>query len=56
MIYLIHCPLGEKVARDIEWTKGLNEIFISNYANYEGLSWQYFGTAEGIHRQYPGIV
>ena len=43
-----------KVVRDIQWTKALNQIFQKNFEQYSGLSWQYFGTVEGVHRQFPG--
>ena len=46
--------LAPKVARDIKWTKNLNKVFIENFELFPDLSWQYFGSAEGIHRQYPG--
>lgn len=42
--------------RDIQWTKSLNEIFQRNFDQYNGLSWQYFGTVQGVHRQFPGII
>ena len=44
-----------KVARDIKWTKNLTTVFIDNFKLFPDLSWQYFGSAEGIHRQYPGV-
>ena len=53
-VLLFH-SVGPKVARDIKWTKDLNKVFINNFAKYPDLSWQYFGSAEGIHRQYPGM-
>eukprot|EP00112_Aurelia_sp_Birch-Aquarium-sp1_P013065 Seg2758.2 transcript_id=Seg2758.2/GoldUCD/mRNA.D3Y31 product="Voltage-dependent calcium channel subunit alpha-2/delta-3" protein_id=Seg2758.2/GoldUCD/D3Y31 len=56
---VVHIPTevydkGPKVARDIKWTKKLNKVFIDNFQMFPDLSWQYFGSAEGIHRQYPG--
>lgn len=56
---IVHVPTevydrGPAVARDIEWTKKLNTVFNQNLKDRPSLSWQYFGTAEGIHRQYPG--
>ena len=45
---------GTEASRDIKWTRGLDPIFRRNYDTYPGISWQYFGTVEGIHRQWPG--
>eukprot|EP00794_Sanderia_malayensis_P007133 gene7133-7938_t len=55
---VVHIPTevydrAPKVARDIKWTKNLNKVFKDNFAMFPDLSWQYFGSAEGIHRQYP---
>eukprot|EP00795_Rhopilema_esculentum_P000703 gene703-10412_t len=56
---VVHIPTevydrSPKVARDIKWTKNLNKVFVDNFEMFPDLSWQYFGSAEGIHRQYPG--
>eukprot|EP00111_Clytia_hemisphaerica_P021737 TCONS_00063925-protein len=56
---IVHVPTevydqDSKVVRDIQWTKALNKIFQNNFEQYSGLSWQYFGTVEGVHRQFPG--
>ncbi|KAI8438780.1 hypothetical protein MSG28_011164 [Choristoneura fumiferana] len=39
----------------IVWSKGLNDIFTRNYQADPSLAWQYFGTANGILRFYPGM-
>lgn len=37
------------------WSKGLNDIFTRNYQADPSLAWQYFGSANGILRFYPGM-
>lgn len=41
------------VIKAIKWSKELNEIFISNYADDPTLSWQYFASSYGFLRQFP---
>lgn len=36
------------------WSEALDEVFISNYKADPALSWQYFGSENGILRHYPG--
>lgn len=39
----------------IQWSKKLDDIFISNYQQDPTLSWQFFGSSTGFMRQFPGI-
>ncbi|XP_034830585.1 voltage-dependent calcium channel subunit alpha-2/delta-3 [Maniola hyperantus] len=39
----------------ILWSKKLNQVFINNYKSDPSLVWQYFGSAHGILRFYPGM-
>jgi VWA N-terminal len=45
---------GPEVIEDIQWSKKLDPIFASNYAADPSLTWQYFGSARGFLRTYPG--
>lgn len=40
--------------RAIKWSQDLDRIFIHNYRGDPFLSWQYFGSASGFMRQFPG--
>lgn len=56
----VHVPtnifdLEETALNAILWSKDLNEIFEQNYNSDPSLSWQYFGSAHGILRFYPGM-
>ncbi|XP_023935814.1 voltage-dependent calcium channel subunit alpha-2/delta-3 [Bicyclus anynana] len=39
----------------ILWSKQLDEVFINNYKSDPSLVWQYFGSAHGVLRFYPGM-
>ncbi|XP_045449056.1 voltage-dependent calcium channel subunit alpha-2/delta-3 [Melitaea cinxia] len=39
----------------ILWSKELTETFINNYNSDPSLVWQYFGSAHGVLRFYPGM-
>lgn len=47
--------LEETALNAILWSKGLNEVFTQNYKSDPSLSWQYFGTSQGVLRFYPGM-
>ncbi|XP_074645886.1 voltage-dependent calcium channel subunit alpha-2/delta-3-like [Tubulanus polymorphus] len=56
----VHVPTNvydksDPVVNGVNWTDGLNNVFIQNYKNDPGLSWQYFGSASGFFRIYPGM-
>ncbi|KAJ4441056.1 hypothetical protein ANN_10906, partial [Periplaneta americana] len=56
----VHVPTNvfnrePSVIKTINWTIGLDPIFMSNYLEDPSLSWQYFGSVTGIMRQYPGV-
>lgn len=42
--------------KDAEWSENLDKVFIQNYERDRSLSWQYFGSATGIMRHYPGFL
>lgn len=37
-------------------SEALNDIFIDNFQKDPTLTWQYFGSATGFFRLYPGIL
>lgn len=47
--------LAPAVLNGIHWSQRLDETFRLNLRNDETLRWQYFGSAEGFMRMYPGI-
>ena len=47
--------LFSQVVNAIDWSKGLDHVFIDNYNRDPSLSWQYFGSSTGFMRQYPAI-
>ena len=42
------------VQRDISVTEALDSLFAENLANDTTLKWQYFGSANGVLRTFPG--
>uniref|UniRef100_T1IYT7 NAD(P)H oxidase (H2O2-forming) n=1 Tax=Strigamia maritima TaxID=126957 RepID=T1IYT7_STRMM len=44
-----------RVLNGIEATKVLDPVFIDNYKHDPTLYWQYFGSAKGYLRNYPGV-
>ena len=42
------------VQRDVVVTKELDRIFVENMRNDSSLKWQYFGSANGVLRTFPG--
>ncbi|XP_076283345.1 ca[2+] channel Muscle-specific alpha2/delta subunit isoform X1 [Lasioglossum baleicum] len=56
----VHIPtnvydLSPPVAEDIKKTEDLDAVFRQNYESDPALSWQYFGTVNGMLRQYPAM-
>lgn len=45
---------GVGVVNTIKWTSGLNKYFKENEMKNHSLLWQYFGSADGVYRVYPG--
>lgn len=38
----------------VYWSESLNKVFVDNFGHDPSLIWQYFGSAKGFFRQYPG--
>lgn len=38
----------------VYWSEALNKVFVDNFNRDPSLIWQYFGSAKGFFRQYPG--
>ncbi|XP_036356718.1 voltage-dependent calcium channel subunit alpha-2/delta-3-like isoform X2 [Octopus sinensis] len=51
--YVYHKTL--EVLNGVQWTRALDKVFKENKDNDSNLSWQYFGSAVGFMRVYPGI-
>ncbi|GAB1599703.1 voltage-dependent calcium channel subunit alpha-2/delta-3-like, partial [Argonauta hians] len=51
--YVYHKTLD--VLNGVKWTRALDRIFKENKDNDTNLSWQYFGSAVGFMRIFPGI-
>ncbi|KAM4650370.1 voltage-dependent calcium channel subunit alpha-2/delta-3 [Discoglossus pictus] len=44
-----------EIVNGIYWSESLNKVFVDNFHRDPSLIWQYFGSAKGFFRQYPGI-
>ncbi|KAG9483620.1 hypothetical protein GDO78_009508, partial [Eleutherodactylus coqui] len=44
-----------EIVNGIYWSESLNKVFVDNFDRDPSLIWQYFGSAKGFFRQYPGI-
>uniref|UniRef100_A0AAX7T268 Calcium channel, voltage dependent, alpha2/delta subunit 3 n=1 Tax=Astatotilapia calliptera TaxID=8154 RepID=A0AAX7T268_ASTCA len=42
------------IVNGVYWSEALNKVFVDNYERDPTLIWQYFGSAKGFFRQYPG--
>ncbi|GCC21875.1 hypothetical protein chiPu_0000257 [Chiloscyllium punctatum] len=43
------------IVNGVSWSEALNKIFVDNFERDPSLLWQYFGSANGFFRQYPGV-
>ncbi|XP_073667931.1 voltage-dependent calcium channel subunit alpha-2/delta-3 isoform X2 [Paramisgurnus dabryanus] len=43
------------IVNGVYWSEALNKVFVDNYKRDPSLIWQYFGSAKGFFRQYPGV-
>lgn len=46
--------IGVGIVNTIKWTSGLDKYFKENEMRNHSLLWQYFGSADGVYRVYPG--
>ncbi|KAF4528188.1 hypothetical protein B566_EDAN014013 [Ephemera danica] len=56
----VHVPVNvfdraPAVIEAITWSENLDRVFAANYRVDPSLTWQYFGSARGFMRQFPGI-
>uniref|UniRef100_A0A671LGI2 Voltage-dependent calcium channel subunit alpha-2/delta-3-like n=1 Tax=Sinocyclocheilus anshuiensis TaxID=1608454 RepID=A0A671LGI2_9TELE len=42
------------IVNGVYWSEALNTVFVDNFKRDPSLIWQYFGSAKGFFRQYPG--
>uniref|UniRef100_A0A8D3BHF1 Calcium channel, voltage dependent, alpha2/delta subunit 3 n=1 Tax=Scophthalmus maximus TaxID=52904 RepID=A0A8D3BHF1_SCOMX len=43
------------IVNGVYWSEALNKVFVDNFERDPTLIWQYFGSAKGFFRQYPGV-
>ncbi|KAM6980754.1 voltage-dependent calcium channel subunit alpha-2/delta-3 [Aplochiton taeniatus] len=43
------------IVNGVYWSEALNKVFVENFERDPSLTWQYFGSAKGFFRQYPGV-
>ncbi|CAK6973766.1 voltage-dependent calcium channel subunit alpha-2/delta-3 [Scomber scombrus] len=43
------------IVNGVYWSEALNKVFVDNFDRDPTLIWQYFGSAKGFFRQYPGV-
>uniref|UniRef100_A0A672G419 Calcium channel, voltage dependent, alpha2/delta subunit 3 n=1 Tax=Salarias fasciatus TaxID=181472 RepID=A0A672G419_SALFA len=43
------------IVNGVYWSEALNKVFVDNFERDPTLTWQYFGSAKGFFRQYPGV-
>ncbi|KFO25180.1 Voltage-dependent calcium channel subunit alpha-2/delta-3 [Fukomys damarensis] len=48
-------PPDPAIVNGVYWSESLNKVFVDNFDRDPSLIWQYFGSAKGFFRQYPGI-
>ncbi|XP_077987159.1 voltage-dependent calcium channel subunit alpha-2/delta-1-like [Glandiceps talaboti] len=58
---VVHIPTDiydgdPRILNGINWTSGLDEVFVENYKKDTDLIWQYFGSSEGFMRTYPAHI
>uniref|UniRef100_A0A3Q2NXV1 Calcium channel, voltage dependent, alpha2/delta subunit 3 n=1 Tax=Fundulus heteroclitus TaxID=8078 RepID=A0A3Q2NXV1_FUNHE len=44
------------IVNGVYWSEALNKVFVENFERDPTLIWQYFGSAKGFFRQYPGKI
>uniref|UniRef100_A0A3B3XJW7 VWFA domain-containing protein n=1 Tax=Poecilia mexicana TaxID=48701 RepID=A0A3B3XJW7_9TELE len=44
------------IMNGVYWSEALNKVFVENFERDPTLIWQYFGSAKGFFRQYPGEI
>lgn len=50
-----HCIfIDSAIVNGVYWSEALNKVFVDNFERDPSLIWQYFGSAKGFFRQYPG--
>lgn len=47
-------PPDPAIVNGVYWSESLNKVFVDNFDRDPSLIWQYFGSAKGFFRQYPG--
>lgn len=57
--YVVSLPLSlffldSAIVNGVYWSEALNKVFVDNFERDPSLIWQYFGSAKGFFRQYPG--
>lgn len=51
---ILHFPIEREALKMVVWTEQLESVFLENYKNDPGLTWQYFGSSTGLMRHFPG--
>lgn len=54
MINLCRPSSDSAIVNGVYWSEALNKVFVDNFERDPSLIWQYFGSAKGFFRQYPG--
>ncbi|KAF4799435.1 hypothetical protein TURU_055281 [Turdus rufiventris] len=54
LILVLHIS-DPAIVNGVYWSESLNKVFVDNFDRDPSLIWQYFGSAKGFFRQYPGI-
>lgn len=55
-INLCRLSTDSAIVNGVFWSEALNKVFVDNFERDPSLIWQYFGSAKGFFRQYPGEV
>lgn len=54
MVNRFFLSLDPAIVNGVYWSESLNKVFVDNFDRDPSLIWQYFGSAKGFFRQYPG--
>lgn len=54
MVTVFFLSLDPAIVNGVYWSESLNKVFVDNFDRDPSLIWQYFGSAKGFFRQYPG--